>query len=488
MDYKKGLDIPNGSRVFSMGFVACDNGCDNRGQREFLDKSIGGKGLEFLGRKGSSKDWISFGKNNLYPQFLCSLLSASGVHGKIVKSKADIIAGDGLSFKGKDAVGANEWYEANCYYDRLQVPMSMDIATFGALACYVKPTRNNGGEDDVYLYKIETEDIRLGKPKKMDSGFYVSKDVYRSEHWKARNTNQEDIVKYLRFFTKKDLEYLLSQKDKDSFEKDVQNRKAFVYYDGLDSKISRYYSMPDYHSDPFFDAVMMDGELMKFDVNEIRNGLSTRHIITIMREDYSTTDKEKEEKIREEERQMVRNDMTGGENAGGVTIVRVTPPAIGTDVDNPLRIDPVPNSNNKDTHERLDKRKNTYMLIGHGVPDANIIGIPNLSTSGFASQGGKMNEAMKVFMTHTIRGLRNIYTRFIVEMATFKGFDVDGADVIDINNFREDIPSEILCKDFTPTERRKRFGAAPLTDEQKQEMVEFGQLELKLEIKDEQGN
>ncbi len=479
---KKGLDIPNGSNVFSMGFVACGSGCENKQQRDFMEKSIGGKGLEFLGRKGSSKDWIDFGKNNLYPQFLCSLLSISGVHGKIVKAKADLIAGDGLIFKGKQADEANQWYAANNYYDRLQVPMSTDIATFGALSCYIKPTKNSGGEDDLHLYKIETEDVRLGKPKEMGSGFFISNKVFRSEHWKARNTNKDEIIENYRFFTQDDLDYLFSEKDKKEFESVINSGKGFIYYDGLDSKISRYYSMPDYHSEPFFDAVQMDGELMKFDVNELRNGLSTGHIITIIREDFSVTDQAKERRIRQEERDMVSNDMAGSENARNITIVRATPPATGTDVKKPMQIDAVPNSNNKDTHSRLDNRKNTYMLIGHGIPDANIIGIPNLSASGFASQGGKMNEAMKVFMTHTIKGLRNIYTRFIVEMAKFKGFEVDGASFVDINNFKEEIPKEILAKDFTVTERRKRFGASPLTDEQKKEMIEFGQLELKLEI------
>jgi hypothetical protein len=47
----------------------------------------------FVERKG--REWISYGEDNLYPNYLLELFNKSGKHGAIVKSKANYITGEG---------------------------------------------------------------------------------------------------------------------------------------------------------------------------------------------------------------------------------------------------------------------------------------------------------------------------------------------------------------------------------------------------------
>ena len=42
------------------------------------------------------KDWVSFGQDNLYPQYLIELYTGSSIHSAIVKGVSSMIYGEGL--------------------------------------------------------------------------------------------------------------------------------------------------------------------------------------------------------------------------------------------------------------------------------------------------------------------------------------------------------------------------------------------------------
>ena len=56
-----------------------------------------------------NKDWISFGLDNLYPQYLIELFTGSGINGAIIKGVASMIAGDQQdTCQGLDVVDKDE--------------------------------------------------------------------------------------------------------------------------------------------------------------------------------------------------------------------------------------------------------------------------------------------------------------------------------------------------------------------------------------------
>ena len=60
-----------------------------------------------------NKDYISFGLDNLYPQYLIELFTGSGINGAIIKGVSSMIAGDqqgtcqGLDVVDKDELDEN---------------------------------------------------------------------------------------------------------------------------------------------------------------------------------------------------------------------------------------------------------------------------------------------------------------------------------------------------------------------------------------------
>ena len=44
--------------------------------------------------ENDNKDWISFGVDNLYPQYLIELFTGSGINSAIIKGVSSMIAGD----------------------------------------------------------------------------------------------------------------------------------------------------------------------------------------------------------------------------------------------------------------------------------------------------------------------------------------------------------------------------------------------------------
>ena len=51
----------------------------------------------------NGRGWVSFGDDNLYPQFLISLSNRSSLHSSILKQKSMLIGGQGFSKLGLSA-------------------------------------------------------------------------------------------------------------------------------------------------------------------------------------------------------------------------------------------------------------------------------------------------------------------------------------------------------------------------------------------------
>lgn len=476
-------DIQNGLKTFSVenldfGQATSSKSSEDKGSFKFVE----------LYRKTQAKrSVIKYGKYNDHPQFLKELVELSSMHRSLVETKANLTMGDGVLFTAQNETIPKKALDflKDTGLLAMRQGISLDLSTFGGFSAQLAYTDdvtadrvNNGTRDLEMAHKHDFEEFRLLVPQKNQYGIW--KATYGAVHpnWGKRARMTEAVILPLWFAeTKSDGTQTLDAKDfkldKDIFgaktEKElVQYQDRFYYYDRVFTNLTKFYPVPDYQTRAAINAIILDGELIEFDVNELRNNLTTGYIVTFLRKDWSNEDATKEAKIRSAERDLVRNDMTGAANNGRVTIVRAEPPANGEKAKEAFTVNEIPNTNTADRHNILESRKNTYILVAHGIIAPEIAGIPNSVKSGFSSDADRIVDAIANLFFTRLNKNREVIKKFYLTMVKEAGFEVDDMQFVDNIPFRKKIETGLLKHAFLINEVRKMHGHEPLSDEERQ--------------------
>ena len=484
-------DIPNGLKTFSVEHHDFGQGSSSKS----IDDKGSFKFVEGYRKSQAKRSVIKYGKYNDHPQFLKELVELSSMHRSLIETKANLTMGDGIIFtseKESEIKKALDFLKDTGLLEMRQ-GISLDLSTFGGFAAqlaYVDDVtadrQNNGLRALQMAHKHDFEEFRLMKPRQNQFGIWEAD--YGAIHpcWGKRARMKETIVLPLWFpETKSDGTQTLDAKsfvlDKDVLGLDKEQellkiQDRFYYYDRTFTNLTKFYPVPDYQTRAAINAIILDGELIEFDVNELRNNLTTGYIVTFLRKDWSKEDPERESQTRAAERDLVRNDMTGAENNGRVTIVRAEPPADGEKAKEAFTVNEIPNTNTADRHNILEARKNTYILVAHGIIAPEIAGIPNSVKSGFSSDADRIVDAIANLFFTRLNKNREVMKKFYLKMVKEAGFEVDDMQFVDNIPFRKKIETALLKHAFIIDEVRKMHGHEPLTDEERQVLQD----ELKL--------
>jgi len=172
------------------------------------------------------KEYVRYGVNNLYPQYLLDLSVKSALHTAILDRKYKMVAGNGLTYD--ESLGVNPKLDKflknpNPYetMNELLWKIVNDLEIFGGY--YLQVIWNKKGTAIAELYHMPYEKIRAAK---MNDKGQIDKYFY-NEEWK-KYVRWNDVDEYPAFNTEK-------QKNK------VQIFRAAKYKAG-----SPYYSIPSY--------------------------------------------------------------------------------------------------------------------------------------------------------------------------------------------------------------------------------------------------
>lgn len=447
---------------------------------------------EGYSKKSGKTSIIKFGSKNDHPKYLKELVGKSGLHKTLIETKATLAMGDDIIFVPEDDADPEDGKKA---YDALKElglidmreGISMDIATYGGFAVQNVyqddlSLSHKGTRKPVMYYKHDFDEFRLMKPVKNKYGIYEPEYGSFHHHW-GNSYKPKDMLTLPIWFPEVDKNGELTDKEVNfqldteligaDDDKVVEYENRFIYYGKVYTNTAKFYPVPDYQTSATLDAITLDGELINFDVNEVRNGLSIGYVITFYRKNWSEEDPEKEERLREAEKKIVSGSMTGAQNKGKVTILRAQPPSDGEKNNGGLNIQPVPNNNNSERHNVLEKRKNVYILVGHGIIAPEIGGVPDLANGGFSSEADKIVDAISNLFFTRLNKWRRTMEKFYVAMAREAGFKIKALKFVDKIPFRKKISDNILVHSYTIDEIREMNGNEPLTEEQ--EVILFGE-------------
>lgn len=329
-----------------------------------------------------NKDWILYGEDNKYPDYLTFLYNKSSKHGAIVNGKCNYILGGGFEKKapmeggfapvvqpgGTVIPAAPVNRSGETMYDIVQKSIK-DIEIYGGFR-WVIIWNLQGKIAEIYHYDFYK--FRTGKETDIVDGNGKAVGKKSGGYWYKDNwcDNKEDAVHYTEFNGKPTLQpdgtYTVSQPQVFAYNE---------YRPGCD-----YYPLPGYiGSCNYIDT---DIEISKFHLSSIRNGLMPSKMVQFY------TGEPSEDKKKEIEKRFEKK-FGGSENAGKFILV------FNSSKDKSVDINDLSASELDKQFDILNKTCQQEIFTGHQVVSPMLFGI---KTEGQLGGNTELKTAYEIFI------------------------------------------------------------------------------------------
>ena len=319
----------------------------------------------------ANKDYIQFGTDNMYPQYLLELYNGSSINNAIIKGVSAMIYGEGLDATDKQDSEEHkeQWLRLTSLLGHSQKDLlkclAFDLKLFGM--CYVNTIWNKPRTKIVEMYHIPAQYIRSGK----SDAYGNVNEYYYSADW--TNTRKHKPRTYKAF----------DEKDRTSASQ-VLCIKDY-------SPGSYYYSLPDYQGSTSY--IQLDMEIAQFHLSNIKSGM-----FPSMAVNFANGVPTREER-RTIERQI--NAKFGGSgNAGKILIT------FNDGKDTAPEIIPINANDNSDSYQFLSTETTRKVLTGHRVTSPLLFGVKG-DGSGFGNNADELRDSYSLFNNTVIKPFQN---------------------------------------------------------------------------------
>ena len=364
----------------------------------------------------TGREWIFYGKNNLYPNELIDLYSRSTTHNTIVNSKSEYISGQGLRSKSLNTSERVAFEIFNNTFtdgevDNLFGKCALDNELFNGWALQMIPKKKGGWTG----YHISF--ARLRTNKKRDTFYY-------SEDW-SKIRQDEETTGYKEF----------PAFDIDKNEESILYITNYRPKNGLDT-----YATPNYL--PAIAYIECDYQIANFHVNNLRNGFTGSTIINFFNGEPTIEEQKKIE-------QKLKRKFSGTDNAGGIIIVFSDAKS-----KEPLITNIQPSDFDKQ-FDILNKTVESKIFIAHNVTSPALMGV--MTGANMNQNKDELKDAFAMFNETYITTRRNNMLKVFNEFAKMYGV-TQGLEVIDYNPFKFTLSDADISLVLTPEEKRKWIG------------------------------
>ena len=378
--------------------------------------------------ENSKNDWISFGDDNLYPNYLLDLFLGSAINGALIKSIGAMIYGEGLA-----ATDADENTDTKESYLRLTEllhnsdddvlkDLAMDLKLFGG--CYVNVIWSRDRSKIAKMKHVPAQYIRSGKmiDGEIENYYYSAdwskskKQEYRPRAYAAFNTDDRTQASQILM---------------------IRDKNPALFYGFA----------PDYVAAT--DWIQMELEIAQFHLSNITSGMTPS-----MHVGFSNgvpTDEER----RTIERQLNAK-FAGSGNAGKILITfndgKETAPII----------EPIQMNDAQSAWEGMSKQAVNQILAGHRVTSPILFGI-RAEGGGLGNNADELRDAFSLFTNTVIIPFQNTLLKGLEKIFRVNDINLDlyfkslkPADFIDLEvtktQSEEDQEKEGVTKEDVNTE------------------------------------
>ena len=372
-------------------------------------------------KESRNKDYIKYGDDNLYPDYLTYLFNKSAKHGAIVAGKAFYIFGEG--YENGDII-------VNRLGETLNDIAKKSLLDIEIYAGYRWEVIWNAARKVAEIYHVDYTTIRVGK----NGGYYFK------ECWDANNRDEEIFMP--------------------AFNPNTPFGSQLYAYNEYRPK-TRFYPLPEYIGSNNF--IETDIEISKYYLSAIRNGMTPSKMIQFFQGEPT------EDKKREIEHRMAKK-FAGAENAGKFLLVFNAVNASRSVEVNDL------SATDLDKHMiELNKTCQQEIFSGHRVTSPMLFGI---KTEGQLGGNTELKASYELFQSTYAKPKANAFDKELNYILSFSSkpakYELRPTDPIgiqfDVKDVLDKIPLAFIFeklgipKDMWPAEAMPAPQAAPTLD------------------------
>ena len=362
--------------------------------------------------ENDNKDWVSFGVDNLYPQYLIELFTGSGINSAIIKGVSSMIAGDqqgtcqGLDVVDKDIL-EGEQKEQYLLFSKLLKKgsrntiknLAFDLKLFGT--CYVNTIWNKTKTAIVELKHIPAQYVRSGKA----DSFGKVNEYYYCYDWSNQRKYKPSIIKAFNPEDRTATSQLLQIKE--------YNPQSF------------YYGIPDYIGGT--DYINLDMSISELHLANIENNFMPSCMVSMNNGIPS------DEQRMEVERKL-NEKFSGSGNSGKLIIT------FNEGKETAPEIIPLNTGDNDDKYQFLSTEVSRKILTAHRVTSPLLFGVKG-DGSGFGNNADELRDSYSLFNSSVIKVFQSSILQGLDEI-----FRINGINSLDIY-FKTLKPADFLDLD-----------------------------------------
>ena len=355
-----------------------------------------------LFREKTGRDWVDYGYDNAYGDYLRDLYLGSAIQSAVVNGVSEMIYGEGLDATDREEKPA-QWMKTQRLFENsdedILRQLSFDLKLYGQ--CYVQVIWNRVRTEIAELRFLPAHTVRSGiadAQGKVDC-YYVSPD------WSRMRESRYAPVKY------------------PAWDNEDRTEPASVYQIKAYQPGIFYYGLPDYVGSTNY--IELDREVSTFHLNNIKNGLFPSMLLSFNNGIPS------DEERRAIERH-VNEKFSGSSNAGRLLI------SFNDGSDSAPQLTPVNPNDNDGMYEFLATECTTKILAGHRITSPLLFGIRG-EGSGFGNNADELRDAFSLFQNTVVKPFQRTLLDGLAPLFAVNGIDLDfyfktlkPADFIDV--------------------------------------------------------
>ena len=380
-----------------------------------------------LFREQVGRDFVSYGFDNQYGDYLRDLYLGSSIQSAVVNGVSEMIYGEGLDATDREEKPV-QWLKTQKMFEQsdenLLRQLCFDLKLYGQ--CYVQVIWNRVRTDIAELRFLPAHTVRCGiadAQGRVDA-FYVSPD------WSRTRESRYAPIEY------------------PAWDSEDRTQAATVYQVKAYQPGIHYYGLPDYVGSTNY--IELDREVSSFHLNNIKNGLFPSMMLSF--NNGVPTDEER----RTIERH-VNEKFSGSGNAGRLLI------SFNDGSENAPQLTPVNPNDNDGMYEFLATECTTKILAGHRITSPLLFGIRGQG-DGFGNNAEELRDSFSLFQNTVIKPFQRTLLDGLEPLFAVNGIDLDfyfktlkPADFIDVDSVKaqtvDEQEKEGIEQQFSATER-----------------------------------
>lgn len=383
-----------------------------------------------------NRDWIQFGLDNLYPQYLIELFTGSGINSAIIKGVSAMIAGDQQgTYQGLDVVD-KDILEGDAKEQHLDFAkllnrgnrntiknLSFDLKLFGT--CYINIIWNKTKTAVHEIKHIPAQYIRSGK---VDSYGNVNEFWYCYD-WSNERKYKPHVIKAFDPENRTNTSQLLQIKE--------YNPQSF------------YYGIPDYIGG--CDYIKLDMAIAELHLANIENNFMPSCMVNFA--NGIPTDEERQEVERK-----LNAKFSGSGNSGKLIIT------FNEGKDTAPEIIPLNTGDNDDKYQFLSSEVSRKVLTAHRIVSPLLFGVKG-DGSGFGNNAEEIKDSFELLLSSVIKPFQSTLLEGLEKI-----FRVNGIDSLDIY-FKTVKPAEFIDAEKVIEEEKEGIDIEDVTIEKMEAII-----------------